>query len=68
MEIGRTTKMKNAEKKKRTFWQKLLAQLYSQIVSLFVFCVSFNFAIFAENTIKNRGFSKTNLKLKCGPS
>ena len=30
----------------------MLAQLCSQIVSLFLFCVSFNFACFAENTPK----------------
>ena len=38
--------------KKRTFWQKQLAQKCSQIVSFFLFCVSLNFAFFAENTIK----------------
>ena len=51
MEIPKTAKIKNAEKK-RTFWQEQLAQVCSQIVSFFVFCVSFNFAFFAENTIK----------------
>ena len=38
--------------KKRTFWQKQLAHKCSQIVSFFLFCVSLNFAFFAENTIK----------------
>ena len=38
--------------KKRTFWQEQLAQVCSQIVSFFLFCVSLNFAFFAENTIK----------------
>ena len=52
MEIPKTTKMKNAEKKKRTFWQEQLAQVCSQIVSFFRFCVSLNFAFFAEDTIK----------------
>ena len=37
--------------KKRTFWQEQLAQVCSQIVSFFLFCVSLNFAFFAENTI-----------------
>ena len=55
MEIEKTEKMKNAEKK-RTFWQEQLAQLCSQIVSFFFFGVSLNFACFAENTI-NIGFS-----------
>ena len=56
MEIGKATKMKNAEKKKRTFWRELLAQLCSQIVSFlkkfFCFLCFFNFCMFAENTIK----------------
>ena len=52
MEIPKTAKIKNAEKKKRTFWQEQLAQVCSQIVSFCCFCVSFNFACFAENTIK----------------
>ena len=42
--------MKNAEK--RTLEQEQLAQLCSQIVCVFLFCVSLIFAIFAENTIK----------------
>ena len=50
MEIPKTAKMKNAEKE-RTFWQEQLAQVCSQIMSFFL-CVSFNFACFAENTIK----------------
>ena len=50
LEIAKNTKMKNAQK--RTFWQEQLAQMCSQIVSFFLFCVSLNFAFFAENTIK----------------
>ena len=42
--------MKNAEK--RTLEQEQLAQLCSQIVCFFLFCVSLNFVFFAENTIK----------------
>ena len=38
--------------KKWTFSQEQLAQVCSQIVSFFLFGVSFNFACFAENTIK----------------
>ena len=38
--------------KKRTFWQEQLAQVCSQIVCFFLFCVSLNIACFAENTIK----------------
>ena len=49
MEIAKTAKMKNAEK--RTFWQDKLAQLCSQIVSFFFF-VFLYFALFAENTIR----------------
>ena len=64
--------------KKRTFWQEQLAQVCSQIVSFFLFCVSLNFACFAENTIKigvsakkkeKKTQKKTkNLVLKTGPS
>ena len=83
MEIRKTTKIKNAEKKKRTVWQEQLAQVCSQIVSVFAFCVSFNFAFFAENTIKIGVSAKkkekkkkqnskvknwSKLKLKTGPS
>ena len=78
MEIPKTTKIKHAEKEKRTFWQEQLAQVCSRIVSFFVFCVSFNFAYFAENTIKigvsapspPKKHNKNNklLKLKTGPS
>ena len=50
LEIAKNPKMKNAQK--RTFWQEQLAQVCSQIVSFFLFCVSLNFAFFAENTIK----------------
>ena len=42
--------MKNAAK--RTLRQEQLAQVCSQIVSLFLFCVSLKFALFAENNIK----------------
>ena len=38
--------------KKRTLRQEQLAQLCSQTVSFFLFCVSLKFAFFAENTIK----------------
>ena len=64
--------------KKRTFSQEQLAQVCSQIVSFFLFCVSLNFAFFAENTIKigvsaKKKRKKTpkktkNLVLKTGPS
>ena len=61
--------------KKRTFSQEQLAQLCSQIVSFFFFCVSLNFAFFSENTIKigvsakKKTQKKTkNLVLKTGPS
>ena len=70
--------------KKGTFWQEQLAQVCSQIVSFFLFCVSLNFACFAENTIqigvstkkkktqkKNKKPSVKNwskLALKTGPS
>ena len=76
MEIAKNPKMKNAQK--RTFWQEQLAQVCSQIVSFFLFCVSLNFACFAENTIKigvsakikrKKAQKKTkNLVLKTGPS
>ena len=50
MEIGKTAKMKNAQK------TDILTKAVSTVVftnSVFVsFCVSFNFAFFAENTIK----------------
>ena len=67
--------MKNAGK--RTLGQEQLAQVCSQIVSFFLFCVSLNFACFADNTIKNRRFSpkqqeqqKNNkvYKFQIGPS
>ena len=51
METPKIAKMKTAEKK-RTFGQGQLAQLCSQIVSFSLFCVFFNFAFFAGNTIK----------------
>ena len=64
--------------KKRTFSQEQLAQVCSQIVSFFLFCVSLNFAFLAENTIKigvsaKKKKKKTqkkqkNLVLKTGPS
>ena len=38
--------------KKKIFWQEQSAQVCSQIVFFFLFCVSLNFALFAENTIK----------------
>ena len=40
------------QKKKTDILTEQLAQVCSQIVSFLVFCVSFNFACFAENTIK----------------
>ena len=68
--------MKNAEK--RTLGQEQLAQLCAQIVSFFFFCVSLNFACFAENTIKIGVSAKKKqkkqknknkfYKLKTGPS
>ena len=64
--------------KKRTLEQEQLAQLCSQIVSFFFFCVSLDFVFFAENTIKigvsakqKTKKNKTNntfYKLKTGPS
>ena len=70
MEIGKTAKNEKC-RKKRTFWQELLAQLCSQIVSSFLFCVSFNFAFLQKNSIKigvSAPPQKKNLKLKSGPS
>ena len=70
--------MKNAEK--RTFWQEQLAQgVLTNSVFFFLFCVSLNFAFFAENTIKigvsarkkkekKHKKTKKNLALKTGPS
>ena len=50
MEIPKTAKIKNAEK------TDILTRAVSTIVFtnsvFFLFCVSFNFAFFAENTIK----------------
>ena len=76
MEIPKTAKIKNAEKK-RTFWQEQLAQVCSQIVFFFLFLCFFNLH-FCWKHYKNRGFSppkKQNklknskiLKLKTGPS
>ena len=67
--------------KKRTLGQEQLAQVCSQIVSFFLFCVSWNFCIFAENTIKigvsapppkkkktKRKHKEKILVLKTGPS
>ena len=64
--------------KKRTLEQEQLAQLCSQIVCFFFFCVSLNFVFFAENTIKigvsakqkKKQKKKNNkcYKLKTGPS
>ena len=78
MEIGKkNNKNEKCRKKKRTFWQELLAQLCSQIVSFFLFLCFFQFCIFAENTIKigvstkkDKHKQKINkiLKLKGGPS
>ena len=72
MEIEKTAKMKNAEQ------TDILTRAVSTIVFIhsvfFLFCVSLNFACFAENTIKI-GFStpkttkKNNIyKLNIGPS
>ena len=76
MEIEKTTKMKNAEKK-RTFWQEQLVRWCSQIVFFLLLCF-FKFCIFAENTIKigvsaktkNKKKQKINklYKLRTGPS
>ena len=61
MEIPKTTKMKNAEKKKKNKKKKKKkTDILTRTVSTGVFtnsvfflsCVSFNFACFAENTIK----------------
>ena len=62
MEIAKKPKMKMH--KKRTFWQEQLAQVCSQIVSFFLFCVSLNFAFFAENTIKIGVSAKQKKKKK----
>ena len=76
MEIEKNSKNEKC-RKKRTFWQEQLAQLCSQIVSFFLFCVSLNFAFLAENTIKigvspppPKKKNKNNkfYKFKTGPS
>ena len=52
LEIPKTPKMRNAEKKKQTFGQEQLAQVFSHIVFFVFFCASLNFACFAENIAK----------------
>ena len=52
--------MKNAEK--RTLEQEQLAQLCSQIVCFFLFCVPLNFVFFAESTIKIGVSAKQKIK------
>ena len=79
--LQKKTKMKNAQKS--TLWQEQLAQVCSQIVSFFLFCISLNLSFFAENTIKygvsaqTKNTKKTKkasvknwskLALKTGPS
>ena len=74
LEIPKTPKMRNAEKK-QTFGQEQLAQVFSHIVFFFVFfCASLNFACFAENIVKLWFHPKIKVKhwskskLKTGPS
>ena len=51
MEIAKTAKMKNAEKKTDILTRTVSTGVFTNSV-FFLFCVSFNFAFFAENTIK----------------
>ena len=82
MEIPKTAKMKNAEKKTDILTRTVSTGVFTNSV-FFIFCVSFNFALFAENTIKigvsakkTKNKKKQNskvknwskLKLKTGPS
>ena len=48
--------------KKRTLEQEQLAQLCSQIVCFYFFCVSLKFVFFAESTIKIRVSAKNKQK------
>ena len=57
MEIGKTAKMNNAEKKTDTLRRAISTIVFTNSV-FFLFCVSLFFACFAENTIKIRGFGK----------
>ena len=74
MEIQKTTKIKNAEK--RTCWQELIAQLCSQIVSFFFFVFlsvlhfcwkHYKIGVSAKTKAKKQKINKI-LKLKSGPS
>ena len=58
MELPKTAKMKNAEKKKRTFWQEQLAQLCSQIVSFFSLLCFSKFCIFCWKHYRNWASTK----------
>ena len=68
--------MKNAEKK--DIWTRAISTIVFTNSVCFSFLCFFKFCIFAENTIKNRGFSQNtkkktqkktkNLALKTGPS
>ena len=51
METPKTAKIKNAEKKTDILTRTVSTGVFTNSV-FFVFCVSFNFALFAENTIK----------------
>ena len=75
-EIEKTAKMKNAEKKDT--WTRAVSTIVFTNSVFFLFCVSLNFAFFAENTIKigvsapkktkkNKKINKF-YKLKTGPS
>ena len=71
MEIAKTAKMKNAEKKTDILTRAISTVVFTNSV-FFLFCVSLNFACFAENTIKIGVPTKTKNnkknKLKTGPS
>ena len=73
MEIGKTANMKNAEKKTDILTRAVSTVVFTNSV-FFLFCVSFNFAFVAENTIKIGVSAKQKktinkiLKLKSGPS
>ena len=78
MEIGKTAKMKNAEKKTDILTKAVSTVVFTNSVFVSFLCF-FQFCIFAENTIKigvsapkkNKKKNKTInkiLKLKSGPS
>ena len=67
METGKTAKIKNAENK--DIWTRAVSTIV--FTNSVFFCVSFNFAFFAENTIQIGVSAKQKnkvYKLKTGPS